>query len=93
MTVNLDSDVFGFQAKKSTILLSEMRSLCPGARFAEKWKNLISFTGFCATLFWLVFFQEFSLRVRKVDLEELAGKKVHIKNSLESEQYTFHSCC
>ena len=56
MRGNFDSDVIGFQAKKSPILLSEMRSMCPVARFAEKWKKLICFFfGFCATFFRLVF--------------------------------------
>ena len=74
MRRNLDYDVFGFQEKKSPILFSEMRSLCPDARFAEKLKNLIFFlvfvlhySGWC--------FQECSLRVRKINLEELAGEK------------------
>ena len=74
---NLASEVFEFQATKSPIVFSKIRSMRLVARFAEKWEEQLQI------FFFLVFalnifgrcLQELDLRVRKNSLEKLAEKK------------------
>ena len=77
---NFAFKVIGLQATKSPFVLSEMRSMCQDARFAENWEEKLD-------IIYLVFalnrsgwcLQEFSLRVRKNKLEKLAGIKSAFK--------------